>query len=303
MNGIGRKCICLVLGLAVLGAAAQEAPRKESPVKFRLVSAGVMSDEVWGDGGLEESALKLSFKARLTIKEPWCFQQRAGAFQYLEMTDSTGRLLPPVEFNLRRILQYDGNDEPYAIITGTAVELPPPDAVWVRLKGVLRFPVARLVTGPVYELAPEKGIEKHVLLPESHEEETVASADIVVAGSPPSGRLFLDKCEQVEENGKKKMAVNIGLETDTPFELEAFQIVDARGEILKTLSRGSSSSVSDQSRKWIKYLRVETPENLSKIRVRMVYRVPVESVAVPIDMKVGMRGEIREEPEERGKRK
>ena len=33
---------------------------------------------------------------------------------------------------------------------------------------------------------------------------------------------------------------------------------------------------------------------MQKLRFRMIYKVPVEPVSVPVDVKLGMRGEIRE---------
>ena len=101
----------------------------------------------------------------------------------------------------------------------------------------------------------------------------------------------------VVKKGKKTVTAEIGLKTDSPFELEGFQVLDAKDAVLKTDLRGSSSGRSGDSRKWTRSLRFEAPKDFSKMRIRMVYRVPVESVAVPVDAKIGMRGEIPEEPE------
>lgn len=291
--------------LLVLGVAAAVCPvawgeeEVEKPVKARFTSVKVASEELWLDGQLQESSpLQLFFEIRLDIKPPFSFHRRSSDFiQYLEVTDSSGRKLDPVEFNLGHLYPERWDVEEYACVSGKTGELPLPDTAWLRLKGVLRVPVARLVEGPVYELVPKKETEMHVPLPKGTDDGAAASGDIVMAGEPATGRIFLDEYEVVEEEGKKRVRTKIGLETDTPFELEEFQVLDAQGAILKTQSRGSSYRMSGDLEKWTKTLQFEQPKDLSKMRIRMVYRVPLESVAVPVDAKIGMNGEIREEPE------
>lgn len=298
MNRKSAVNMLLVLGAAVaMGTEAWGEEAAEKPVKARFISVKVGSEESWMNGQLEEGPLQLVFEIRLDIKPPLSFQRNFDSIQYLEMTDSSGRKLAPVEFNLGYLYQQGDDGEAYACVFGKVGELPLPDVAWLRLKGMLKVPVARLVTGPVHELVPKKGTEMHVPLPRETDDGTAAPEDIVVAGDPSTGRLFLDEYEVVEKEGKKTVTAEIGLETDAPFELEGFQVLDVKDAVLKTDLRGSSSGRSGESRRWRRSLRFEAPKDFSKMRIRMVYRVPVESVAVPVDAKIGMRGEIPEEPE------
>lgn len=298
MNRKSAVNMLLVLGAAVaMGTEAWGEEAAEKPVKARFISVKVGSEESWMNGQLEEGPLQLVFEIRLDIKPHLSFQRNFDSIQYLEMTDSSGRKLAPVEFNLGYLYQQGDDGEAYACVFGKVGELPLPDVAWLRLKGMLKVPVARLVMGPVYELVPKRGTEMHVPLPRETDDKTAAPEDIVVAGDPSTGRLFLDEYEVVEKKGKKTVTAEIGLKTDSPFELEGFQVLDAKDAVLKTDLRGSSSGRSGDSRKWTRSLRFEAPKDFSKMRIRMVYRVPVESVAVPVDAKIGMRGEIPEEPE------
>lgn len=54
------------------------------------------------------------------------------------------------------------------------------------------------------------------------------------------------------------------------------------------------SRMSSAYREWTKRLQFEEPENAQKLSFRMIYRVPAEPVSVPMDVKLGMRGEIGE---------
>lgn len=58
------------------------------------------------------------------------------------------------------------------------------------------------------------------------------------------------------------------------------------------------------SRAWTKDIRFESAEQMEKLRVRMVYKVSRGEVAVPVDVRLGMFGEVPEDPAVRqGRRK
>ena len=175
MNRKSAVNMLLVLGAAVaMGTEAWGEEAAEKPVKARFISVKVGSEESWMNGQLEEGPLQLVFEIRLDIKPHLSFQRNFDSIQYLEMTDSSGRKLAPVEFNLGYLYQQGDDGEAYACVFGKVGELPLPDVAWLRLKGMLKVPVARLVTGPVYELVPKRGTEMHVPLPRETDDKTAA---------------------------------------------------------------------------------------------------------------------------------
>ena len=91
----------------------------------------------------------------------------------------------------------------YLRISGTAGEAPGPDASWLRLKGTLRVPLARLVKGDVYELPAEKGTEVYIDVPGSNGGEGEASEDVVTARTASSSRIVLKEYKKIEYEGKK----------------------------------------------------------------------------------------------------
>ena len=117
----------------------------ENGVGVGMDNVGWGSDRTCRNGVWEESALKLKFSIVLSVSELRCFGQYADTgLQYLDVTDSSGRKLAPAEIRLSAPIQNAVDGMVYLRISGTAGEAPGPDASWLRLKGTLRVPLARL---------------------------------------------------------------------------------------------------------------------------------------------------------------
>ena len=287
----------LLCAAAALGAAAWGGgkPEEKNPVKVVFVSVGMEKNSMWINGAPQESPLQLKFGVNFSVKSPLGFGSRYNdGIQYLEATDSTGRKLAPAEFRMGSMDPRSECGIVQATVNGVAGELPSPDASWVRLKGVFRVPVSRSVESPVYEFPLAEEAEEHVPLPGANDREEAGGGDIVLSESVPTGRLFLKECSTFERNGKKMRKMILGLGVESSFDLDRFEILNEKDEVLETESRGGGSRMNSSYREWTRRLQFEEPENMQKLRFRMIYKVPVEPVSVPVDVKLGMRGEIRE---------
>ena len=273
----------------------------ENGVGVGMDNVGWGSDRTCRNGVWEESALKLKFSIVLSVSELRCFGQYADTgLQYLDVTDSSGRKLAPAEIRLSAPIQNAVDGMVYLRISGTAGEAPGPDASWLRLKGTLRVPLARLVKGDVYELPAEKGTEVYIDVPGSNGGEGEASEDVVTARTASSSRIVLKEYKKIEYEGKKMVKAEIGLEADAPIELSAFQILNDKNEVRETMTGGMSYSPVESSCRADATYFFKDPGDGKKLRIRPVYRAFRKLVKIPVDIKFGMRGEIRDEP---GKKK
>ena len=285
-------CAAMVSGVAAWGGGK---PEGKNPVEAVFTSVGVERDKVWINGQPQESGLKLKFTVNFSVREPLGFlSQYNDRLQYLEATDSTGRKLAPVEFEMSSMYPRSEKGVVKTSVNGVAGEFPSPSASWVRLKGVFRVPVSRSMKSTVHELPLQQGVEMHSPLPGNDDREQEAGGDIVIPESVPTGRFFIEECRSFERNGKKMVEVKLGLAVESSFDLDQFEILNEKDEVLEADERGGSSSMSSNSRSWTKRFQFEAPENLQKLRFRMIYNVPLEPVAVPVDVRLGMRGEIRD---------
>lgn len=288
--------VCLVLGAAVCSWLAAWGGETEvaCPVTAQVVAMAMEKDGIWVNGQKQESPFLLKFRMVLSVKSPFCFVEASGkVLQYLEVTDSAGRKLAPAEFDLGwSMKQNESGGMAQACITGKSAELPRPDIDWLRLAGTFRITVARTEESPVYELPPVEGAAIHIPLPGADREEA-RKEDIVVAEDVPMGKLFLKEYGTLEEDGKKKIDMQIGLDVDTPFGFDSFQILNEKGDVVKVQNRGSSSISGSTSRQWVRTMRFENPGHVEKLRIRLLYRRPLDTVAVPVDVKMGLWGEVK----------
>ncbi|WP_295874077.1 hypothetical protein [uncultured Akkermansia sp.] len=292
MKRYGVPGLCLILG-ASLGAAAPEKVGKEEkpPVEIEFVSMGLSSGASWKRG--EKNPLELKIDARLSVKEPLSFAMwEHSGVQYLEAVDSAGRKLAPVEFDISPF-QYSHKGWCRTRMTGTAGEIPLPGVSWIRLQGVWRISLARTLKSRVYELPLSKGAEMEVALAGSSEEGK-EGADIVSVQGPLVGKLVLEDYSTFENQDGKMATATIGLKADSAFHLDSFEILNEKDESLNASSFDSGCSPEDDSSIYrTKYFVFKEPENQEKLRFRILYQVSHETVAVPVDVKLGMRGEIR----------
>ena len=231
----------LLCAAAALGAAAWGGgkPEEKNPVKVVFVSVGMEKNSMWINGAPQESPLQLKFGVNFSVKSPLGFGSRYDdGIQYLEATNSTGRKLAPAEFRMGSMYPRSEGGIVQATVNGVAGELPSPDASWVRLKGVFRVPVSRSVESPVYELPLAEEAEEHVPLPGANDREEAGGGDIVLSESVPTGRLFLKECSTFERNGKKMRKMILGLGVESSFDLDRFEILNEKDEVLETESRG-----------------------------------------------------------------
>lgn len=282
--------ICLILG-ASLGDAAPEKDGKEEkqPVRIEFVSVGLSKRE-----RKEKIPLELNVEAILSVKEPLSFAvwEHSGV-QYLEAVDSAGRKLAPVEFDISPF-QSSRKGWRQTGMRGTAGEIPLPGVSWIRLQGVWRISLARTLKSRVYELPLSKGTKIDVPLP-GNSEEGEEGADVVSVQGPSAGKLVLEDYSTYENQDGKMVTVMIGLKADSAFRLDSFEILNEKYESLKASPLGTnySSDGDDSSAYWAKRFVFKEPEKLEKLRFRILYQIPHETVAVPVDVKLGMRGKIR----------
>lgn len=273
----------------------------ENGVGVGMDNVGWGSDRTCRNGVWEESALKLKFSIVLSVSELRCFGQYADTgLQYLDVTDSSGRKLAPGGNPFVSTDSECGGWHGVFTHFRDCGEAPGPDASWLRLKGTLRVPLARLVKGDVYELPAEKGTEVYIDVPGSNGGEGEASEDVVTARTASSSRIVLKEYKKIEYEGKKMVKAEIGLEADAPIELSAFQILNDKNEVLETMTGGMSYSPVESSCRADATYFFKDPGDGKKLRIRPVYRAFRKLVKIPVDIKFGMRGEIRDEP---GKKK
>lgn len=221
----------------------------------------------------------------------------------MEAVDSTGRELSPVRFDLGRMDQSRDRGISYMEIEGFAPSLPSPGAEWVRLKGLLRVPVALIMDSPVYVLPLRKGASVLIPLPGNEKGNTGKLEDVVASDDRPMGMLYFKDFTWTKKDGKKTFSVTVCLDVDTPFYLDEFQLLDEKGKLLFAGMDSYSSSGNDNSIIWETALEFSVAKEMENIGIRLRYRGEPEHVSVPVDVKLGMGGEIRKEPEKREERR
>lgn len=266
--------------------------QKDVPVKVEFESIGMEGDVYMNSDGMHELPPKLRFEFRLTVGNEWRFVGYSGSTkQYLKLTDSSGATLAPVEFSSHYLFPSIRQGMVCAYMTGRAEEFPASGVSWLRLHGTLKIPLARQKQSPAYELPFQEEAKIYFPLPGGDGDET--DGDIAAAPEPPTATLFLKEYLHEEKDGKKMIRAKITMETESPFDLETFQLVDEKGDVQKAECQEGSSSMGEKERSWDKTLVFEDTGKISKLRIRLVYKVPSKTAVVPVDLKVGMGGEVR----------
>lgn len=291
--------ICGTLGLcASLSVCAEtEAARPDIPVRVWMGSMSVRPIDPPEDGKAHQSKKEpreLAFVLNAGIPSSCCFGDHpANEEQELTLTDSAGHPLSPVQFDMSWLSFRDTGEEGmlYTYVTGIASELPPEGTSWVRLQGTLRLPVARCMESPIYELPLKERAEMEVPLPVD-DEGTVVAEDVVVGVEDTVGILSLTNLESVERYGKKALRVGLALQGTVPWELIRFELVDKDGNALTVYYVGGSSRSSSESWEKEERYEVEPWEGMNQLRVKLIYKAGLKNVPVPVDMKIGLRGEL-----------
>ena len=279
-----------------------------------------------------EEPLKLEFWMNLEAWKDFKFGRVSTGKQKLEVTDSTGRGLNPAVFDLsclsffqfeitdvlfNLIVHADCNirdalalalEPPYASIGGVSAGLASPGAEWVRLRGTLHVPMGKKKASPVYELPLVQGAETFIPVPGLEKAGNGRSA--------PTCLLWLEEVERpADPNQEMRVKVYLAV-GGVPFDLADFELVDGKGFPLpvssspdpKTFTCGMAAeffkndfvdgveSDDGNGREWARTFGIPNDSAMKQLRVRVKYWSEMKTVAVPVDVRVGLGGLIPGRP-------
>ena len=287
------------VGVNSAAVAAQPGAGKESIIKAALNEFAVKSDTMWMNGKKQDCPLQMFFDVRLEAKGAIRFGGRSDLMeQSLEMTDSTGKVLKPVVFDLSGLSQRKDRGVSYTVAEGKSMELASPGAEWVRVKGTLRVPMAGVKKSPVYEMPLEQRAEQHVPVP-GMEEAGDDAGDVATAGDAPTCRVWLEKVDR-KKNRQVEIMICLQVE-DVPFDFDDFELVDDKGKSLEPHSSGGFGSTSDELSKWHRWLTIEKAADMKKLRFKLKYKTESNMVPVPVDVTVGLGGPVSRKADGAGK--
>lgn len=245
----------------------------------------------------------LMIRTRLSVQEPLSFGDGYALRlkpQTLSVTDSTGHELPPAVFEMRNPFetstQHQSEKTVYVNLKGVSPDLASPGSSWVRLHGMLRVPVSVVRVSDPYDLGMANGWTAEIPLPgrDAAVADMADAGDVATVDDGPVGTLLMKEARQVERQGKTCMYLKLTLtEEGTGFDLVDFMFCDDQGKPLKSSWEGKEASrKGSRGNLWGESVIVEPPGEGRQIKLRLRYRAGVEMKSVPVDMKVGMEGEI-----------
>lgn len=255
------------------------------------VEAGLRSMEIsCGEAGEQAPrAVKLSFTLNFGVAEPFDLNGNGQAGgQSLEAEDSTGRKLGAVAFEVGNLHTRKRGKIRATMLKGECPELPSPEAEWIRLHGTFRLPVTRDVPSPVYDFSLSEGAVSFPVTLAGPEEE--CAGDLAVAGDAGTEELSVKVSRRVGE----KWLLEAMLWNDKGYRITSWELMDGDGKPLKTdfvsgiISRGSGRSGTGQS------MAVDGGTDLSKLKIRLYRKEDMGTVPLPMDMKMGLHGTVRE---------
>lgn len=245
-----------------------------------------------GDKNLTWSPVELSFTLGLDMPAPFCLGDDDGSQrgQELEVTDDQGNILAPAVYSWDSEEEEDGVSVSQIILQ--MKELPPSGISFLNLKGDLRISVVCKKESPVYVLPLKEEASMQVPLPDEHEDWQGVSEDIVVAEESRQGTLAIKQVRRIERDGKHILQVKVELRADIPWAFADFQFCDAKGDKMNTDIYGSGSERNENSWGKSRTLEFEDHKGLDQLGIRLIYTQAVKRVLVPVDLKVGVRGEV-----------
>ena len=259
-------------------------------VRAELESLGIKSFIRWFRNVRHESPLQLVFQLRLETARPYGFRkQRESGTQKLDVTDSTGLVLPSAEFDLRWPRQQEAGDVCYAVVEGKSPALCAPGAEWVHLKGRLRVPVDQVRRSPVYELPLAKGAELHIPVP-GLDMGGDDGNDVATLGDAVTCRLWFSSMDRLADH-QVRLEVNLAVDKAS-FDWDGFELVDGKGDVLPVESGGFGRAIRGMGSTWSSFLTFRNAENMENVRIRIKYKTDAEIVTVPVDVKVGLGGPL-----------
>ena len=291
VNGAGRAA--LEVPGCVVGAGESGFGTDGLSATAALEGINLGGEEIWLNNGLEERPLQSFFNLRLTTGKAFGFSnQTGGRAQYLEVTDSTGRVLKPAVFHVNGLLYgaNKGGDVVDAFVSGASAELPSAGAEWVRLKGALRVMMHHVCESPVHELPLVQGAELNIPSPKVKEAGD-DSGDVAQAGDISICRL---RVEQVERKANHEVEVKVSLfaELSDLFTFDSFELVDEKGSTVQAdeVERGGFSGNNGYT--WIRKLSIGKAPMMKKLRLKIKYWGEGGMVTVPVDEVVGLGGPV-----------
>lgn len=289
MKTAGLACwmMCCALGALAGGGGAPKIP----------VQTGLRSMEIsCGEAGEAEEqaprAVKLSFALNFGVAEPFDLNGNGQAGgQSLEAEDSTGRKLGAVTFDVWNLHTRKRGKIRVTMLKGECPELPSPETEWIRLHGTLRLPVTREVPSPVYDFSLSEGaVSFPVTLAGPEEEPQECAGDLAVAGDAGTEELSVKVARRMGE----KWLLEAMLWNDKGYRITSWELMDGDGKPLKAdfvsgiISRDSGRSGTGQS------MAVDAGTDLGKLKIRLYRKEDMGTVPLPVDMKMGLDGTVRE---------
>lgn len=267
------------------------AAKGEQSVMAELAGMSIESSAVpWAGPG----PARTGFEVKLEVKRPAVFGEIADMEkQSLEVTDSTGHVLEPAVFNLAWLNSRPtekGTD--LVFINGESPESASPGAEWLRVKGTLHVPVAVVQNGPVYELPLQKTAELEIPVPGMPD----YSGNGHDVAAPGALLVCLLGVKDVEEQENGDIRVMVSLESEgVLLDLDCFELVDGNGIPLKDIEFFPiicSLQLRENKWSWRQNFKIKNASGTEKLRVLLKYKGSKETVKVPVDFMVGLRGPL-----------
>lgn len=268
----------------------------EPQVQMWVEEVCVGSDMIGGvfDQKITWFPVEFSILFGVDMPAPFClgadseFQRDQG----LMVTDDQGNLLAPAEYCW-------GYEEEQGGVSVSQLklrmkELPPEGVAFVNLKGELRLSVDRKVASPVYVLPLKEQASLLVQLPDENEGWQGVPEDIVVGGALRQGTLAIKQVRRLERDGKQMLEVEVELSSEAPLKFNYFQLCNKTGEKMNVETRGVAWFTDPDCNilRKSQTLEFEDPKGLDQLGIRLIHKQAVKTVLVPVDLRVGVCGEI-----------
>lgn len=275
---------------SAMGAFAGDGGSKAVvPVELGIQRMNIKCIEPEKSSGQPLSDVRLSFDLSLSVPMPFDMTARDDlGEQSLEAMDSTGRKLGLVSFDMGRLHTWKKGAKKGTRIQGECPILPSPDAVWIRLKGTFRLPMTRDVESPVYDFSLAEGETSFPVSLAVPEEDY--DGDLAVAGDAGMEEL---SAKAVGPRGKRLM-LKFVLRSDREYRIASWELMDGDGKPLKT-DFISEADVGTADRYGIAgWVTVDPGTDLSRLKIRLRYKENLDTVPIPVDIRMGLGGTVRE---------
>lgn len=278
---------------SALGAlAGDEVKARHVPVEMGLKNMEISCKESGGEDEQAPLPVKLSFALNFGVSEPFDLNGKGNMEdQSLEAEDSTGKKLGAVTFDVGNLHTWKRGQKKVTLFKGVCPELPSPEAEWIRLHGTFRLPMTRDVSSPVYDFSLSEGRTSFpVTIAEPEEDPQDSVGDLVVAGETEEDELSV----RVTWRGKERLVVRIMLWNDKGYRISSWELMDGDGKPLKADDCGDVISGDPNRPGTGKDMDMDVKTDLSKLKIKLYYRQNLGTVSLPVDMKMGLGGTIRE---------